>query len=235
MGGSGAVLARRAEHAPARMLAAMTGALIALAALALIYVVYALWPRWPEAPAEPNAPALPIIVGEVLFRIPPAAIRQKVQRHAGTQERIDLAFLWPTLEPSAPTRNAANAGSAAPRLFINVVAAPTAMTPAERLKQIYPRYVERNLWVGPQGLTAVAFRADTPYRGEELFYDAAAPDRFIVRCTRKVGPTQGSCLYERFLGAASITVRFSRDWLDDWRKVLAGIDEIIDGLQPAAH
>jgi hypothetical protein len=233
MRGHTAILPRRTAQAPAALLAAIAIAVIAVAALALAYVIYALWPRWPEAPAAADAPALPIVIGDVLFRIPPAAIRQKVQRRAGVQERIDLAFLWPSLEPSTPGNRAAV--DAAPRLFVSIAAAATAMTPGERLKTIYPRYVESQSWVGPPGLTTVAFRADTPYRGEDLFYDASTPDRFIARCTRDAGPAPGSCLYERFIGSAGITVRFSRASLDDWRAILTASDELIDRLQPAGH
>jgi hypothetical protein len=228
---------RHPAHAPAGLLALSAIGVIAAATLAMSYVVYALWPRWPDAPAQAGAPALPIVIGDVLFRISPVAIRQQVQRHAGAQERVDLAFLWPTLEPSAPSHggDADAAASTAARLFISIAAAPTGMTPAERLKVIYPRYLEPTKWVGPPGLTAVSFRADTPYRGEELFYDAQAPDRFIARCTRDAGPTPGNCLYERFIGSALVTVRFSRAWLNDWRAVLIGIDDVIDRLQPAGH
>src|SRR5205823_7086800 len=69
----------------------------AVALLALAYVAYVLWPRWPGAAADPNAPAIPIIVAGLTFNVPPAAIRAPVQRRPGAHERIDLAFLWPTL------------------------------------------------------------------------------------------------------------------------------------------
>lgn len=222
-------------HPPAALISISTAALVVLAALALVYVMYALWPQWPDAPPESNEPALPVVVGDVLFRIPPAAIRQNVQRRAGRQERVDLAFLWPSIEPSAPANDAHSdpALSAAPRLFVSITAAPSAMTPLERLKTIYPRYLEPNASAGPGGLTVIAFRADTPYRGEELFYDVQAPERFIARCTRDIGPAQGNCLYERFLGTTVVTVRFSRAWLADWPGVLKAIDGIIDRLQPA--
>src|SRR6187399_2856149 len=91
-------------HRPqASLVTAVAIGLGILAVLAFAYVIYALWPRWPDAPPDADAPALPIVIGDVLFQIPPAAIRQKVQRRSGIQERIDLAYLWPSLEPSALT------------------------------------------------------------------------------------------------------------------------------------
>jgi len=224
------------RHVPARLVTAATMALVTLAAFAFVYVIYALWPRWPDAPPEADAPALPIIVGDVLFQIPSAAIRQKVQRRSGIQERIDLAYLWPTLEPSAPTRANTMIPSvaAAPRIFLSITPAPAGTSSAERLRVIYPRYLEQSMWPGPAGLTVIAFRADSAYRGEDLFYDRQAPDRFVARCTRDSGPAPGSCLYERLIGPANITVRFSRAWIADWRAVLTAIDNIIDRMQPAA-
>ena len=89
------------------LLAALSVPLVvfaAVAAIAIIYVVYVLWPRWPGPPAGADAPALPITIGGITFNVPPAAIRIPVQRRPGAQERLDLAFLWPSLEP--PDANA---------------------------------------------------------------------------------------------------------------------------------
>jgi hypothetical protein len=58
------------------------------------------------------------------------------------------------------------------------------------------------------------------------------PERFILRCTRDgLGPTPGTCLHERRIGGADITVRFPRAWLADWPSVVDGIDRLISRLQ----
>src|SRR6185312_16088548 len=78
---------------------------VALIMIAAAYVGYVLWPRWPGGPVSLQAPALPIVIGGTMFNVEPAAIRRAVQRKAGAQERIDLAYLWPSLAPpdgSAP-------------------------------------------------------------------------------------------------------------------------------------
>jgi hypothetical protein len=82
-----------------------------------------------------------------------------------------------------------------------------------------------------------AFRSGTPYQGEDLIqeaiHDAAAPEGFLVRCSRdSAGPTPGICLYSRRIEHADIVVRFPRDWLTDWRAVDAGIERLIEGLRP---
>ena len=101
----------------------------AVASMAFIYVVYVLWPRWPGPPVGADAPSLPITIAGVTFNVPPAAIRVTVQRRPGAQERVDLAFLWPSLEP--PDLNASRQPHPAPapaprrlgRVFMTIAAA----------------------------------------------------------------------------------------------------------------
>ncbi len=131
-------------------------AMVVVAALALAYVIYALWPRWPDAPVDMDAPSIPIVIGEVTFRVPPGAIRQKVQRRSGTQERVNLMYAWPTLQPAAqaPKANAENTTPIPPeRIFIDIAVNATTMVPEERLKTIYPRYTQPASADGPAGLT----------------------------------------------------------------------------------
>ena len=74
---------------------------IAVAAGALTLVAYLLWPTWGSNGAS-GPDRLPISIGGTLFNVPPAAIRMKIQRHSGPQERIDLDFSFPSLEPPEP-------------------------------------------------------------------------------------------------------------------------------------
>ena len=200
------------------------------AALATASMVYVLAPRWAGAPAPLDAPRLPIVVAGVVFNIAPAAIRVPLQRRAGLQERLDLAYAWPDLTP--PDSHAA--GSAA-RMFVTIEAAQSALLPSERLKSIYPRYAEAAA-PGPNGLAMLAFRDGTPYQGEDLLYDPASPDRFMVRCNRSRDElTMAMCLFERPDGAAALTFRFPRDWLADWAAVLSGTERLMAGWQPAGR
>lgn len=223
----------RADRRAARHLLALPVFLFAgMVCLALAYVAYVLWPRWPAPPVATDAPTLPITVADVTFNIPPAAIRQPMQRKPGTQERIDLAFLWPSLTPPDPSAKLAPVSSsqAVDRVFMTIMAADNALSPAERIKAIYPRYLDRRINAGPGGLAVRPFRDDTPYQGEELIYDDAS-NAFVVRCTRDgPGPTLGICLYDVRIGAADLTVRFPRLWLDDWRPVAGRIDALIKTL-----
>ena len=206
-----------------------------LLGLAAAPAAYMLWPRWPDS-VQIDAPALPITVGGVVFNVPPATIRVRMQRRPGAQPRIDLVFLWPSLAPPdpavRPTLAAPNA--LGERVFVTVAASDGTLPPLERLKIIYPRYVAVDMAEGSDGLVTRAFRNGTPYQGEDLIYDAGAPDRFLLRCTRKVGMTPGMCLHERRVGGADITVRFPREWLVDWATVAQNLDRLIASLRPVA-
>ena len=125
------------------------------------FVAYVLWPSWPSAPGAPDAPVFPVTVAGVLFEIPPAAIRAAVQRHPGPHERVDLAFEWPALTPphaqgdaddpsvadaetdgaTAPSPKTASADTTG-RLFVTIAALGSLLPPLERLRSIYPHYVE---------------------------------------------------------------------------------------------
>lgn len=222
---------RRSGHSP---LAAPVLLFVAVAVTAASYVAYVLWPRWPDAPVARDAPSLPIVVAGVPFNIEPAAIRMPVQRKPGTQERIELAYLWPSLLPPDPARKVVDGVPVDPneRLFITVQAADDTLPLGERFKTIYPRYLATDPAAGPDGLTLRPFREGTPYQGEDLAYEQAAPEHFLARCSRNGVINSGTCLMERRIGNADLTIRFPRAWLADWANVAAGIDRLLKRLYP---
>jgi hypothetical protein len=204
--------------------------LVAAIVLAGGYIGYVLWPRWPATPVSLDAPALPITVANVTFNIPPAAIRRPVQRRPGAQDRIDLVFLWPSLTPPDPAVRPQPVLSPdnADRVFATITVSDGTLPPAERIKTIYPRYLDAKTGEGPGGLASRPFRADSPYRGEELLFDPRHPDGFIASCTRDgASATLGICLYDRRIGDADVTIRFPRDWLSDWQAVADSLERLI--------
>lgn len=228
---------QRKQHG--RLLALPLIAVGMAVAAATGFILHVLWPGWQGPPLGPNAPALPVTVAGVAFNLPPAAIRVPMQRQPGAHERIDLGFLWPSLQPpeAAPLPNVPTKGmpKAQPfdRVFVTIAVARDSLPPEERVNTIYSRYAESEASAGPEGLAVVAFRQGTPYQGEDLIYDAAAPQNFLVRCSRNgAGPTPGMCLYVRRIGEADVTVRFLRDWLNDWRPVAGNIERLMTKLRP---
>lgn len=206
---------------------------------ALAYVAFVLWPRQ-LADVPPDTPSVPITVAGVAFNVPPAAIRVPLQRRPGAQERIDLVFMWPSFEPPDPKQPAMEKNFPADelqpidRLFVTIHGNDGTLPPIERVKAIYPRYFTGDPQVDVAGLIARRFADTSPYKDEDLIFDPAAPERFVVRCNRPAA-TPGMCLLERRIGAADIIVRFPRDWLFQWQDLAEGVDRLIASLRPVGR
>jgi hypothetical protein len=209
------------SHMPLIMVA------VAIAASAVALVAYLLWPTWVARPA--SAPErLPVSVGATLFNVPTAAIRRKIQRHSGPQERVDLNFVFPSLvPPHAPKHVRADTieekVQPIDRIFISISAHHDALAPDMRLRTIYPRYLEQAAIQLDSGLTMRAFREGSPYANEDLF--SAATPSLDARCSRD-GLTPGMCLSERRVDGADLTFRFPRSWLPEWRDVANAMDRL---------
>jgi hypothetical protein len=197
-----------------------------IAAGAIMLIAYLLWPTWGVRPAS-SPSRLPVSVGATLFNVPTASIRRKIQRHTGPQERVDLSFLFPSLEPpEAPKHvNADTVEKVQPidRIFLSISAHHDTLAPDTRVRTIYPRYLEQASTMVEDGLTEQAFRDGSPYANEDLF-TASAPG-FNARCMRD-GVTPGMCLSERRIDGADLTFRFPRSWLSQWRDVANAMDRL---------
>ena len=207
------------------MIPIVLGSMIAAGAIAL--VAYLLWPTW-EPDASSGPARLPVSIGATLFNVPTTAIRMKIQRHSGPQERVDLSFAYPSLEPSdAPKHLSADALDEAiqpiDRIFLSISAHHDSLAPDTRLRTIYPRYLEQASIPGQDGLTMRAFRDGTPYSNEDLFF--ANTPSLNARCTRDAA-TPGMCLSERRIDGADLTFRFPRSWLAQWREVANAMDRL---------
>jgi hypothetical protein len=211
------------------LLPILSGGVLALAALA--FVAYLLWPTWEVDPTSGPA-RLPVSVGSTLFNVPSGSIRMKIQHHTGPQERIDLNFAYPSLEPpEAPKRVSAadvdDAMQPIDRIFLSVAAHHDSLAPDIRARTIFPRYLDQTTTAGEDGLAMRAFREGSPYGGEDLF-SAGAPN-FVARCTREAA-TPGMCLSERRVEGADLTFRFPRIWLAQWSNVAEAMDRLTQQL-----
>lgn len=231
---------QRRHHGHLLTFPLLAGGVVAVAAVG--FILYVLWPAWQGAPLGPNAPALPVTIAGAAFNVPPAAIRAPIQRQPGAHERLDLSFLWPSLQPpdGAPLPNVPTKGlpkqQSFERVFVTLAVARDLLSPSERVKAIYPRYVETQPIDGPDGLIVLPFRQGTPYQGEDLIYDETAPENFLVRCSRDgAAGTPGTCLYVKRIGDADVTVRFPREWLKHWQPVASNIEQLITRLQSHGH
>jgi hypothetical protein len=208
----------------------MLAGVIAAGAIAL--VAYLLWPTWtPDVANDPGR--LPVSVGGSIFNVPPAAVRMKIQRHSGPQERFDLSFLFPSLEAPDGTKHTSadimeDAIQPIDRIFLSIAAHHDALAPETRVRTIYPRYLEQTAPPAQDGLTVRAFREGSPYSGEDLYLgDAPA---LSARCTRDA-KTPGMCLSERRVEGADLTFRFPRSWLTHWSDVAEAMDRLTAQLR----
>jgi hypothetical protein len=219
-------IARRTRrHSRTHMIPLMLGGAITAGAVAL--VAYLLWPTW-GADASSSPARLPVSIGGTVFNVPTTAIRMKIQRHSGPQERVDLNFTFPSLEaPDAPKHVTADTADQAmqpiDRIFLSIAAHHDALAPDVRLRTIYPRYLEQGSVPVQDGLTMRAFREGTPYGNEDMFFSNAP--NLSARCTRDAA-TPGMCLSERRIEGADLTFRFPRSWLAQWRDVANAMDRL---------
>ena len=88
--------------------------------------------------ADHRSPASPSISSR-----PPSAFQ--LQRRAGTQNRVDLAYLWPSLVPPDPAIKIVDGAPVDPneRLFVTIQVSDGTMPLSERVQTIYPRYLGR--------------------------------------------------------------------------------------------
>jgi hypothetical protein len=207
------------------MILIMVAGTLTIGAIAL--VAYLLWPTWGSDPQSGPA-RLPVSIGATLFNVPTAAVRMKIQRHTGPQERVDLSFTYPSLEPpEAPKHISADTVEEQPqpidRIFLSISAHHDTLAPDTRVRTIYPRYLEQDSTPVDDGLSMRAFRDGSPYSNEDLFL-ANAPG-LSARCTRD-GTTPGMCLSERRVDGADLTFRFPRSWLGQWRDVAGAMERL---------
>ncbi len=198
---------------------------------AMAVIVYLLWPTW-QAGAFTGPKQLPITIGGMLFNVPSDAIRMRLQRRSGAQDRIDLAFAYPSLSPPEPQKHVTaetveNTPVVVDRLLLSIALRSDDLSPDERIRTIYPRYLdqrgeERN------GLLSRSFLADSPYHGEDLFIGNNGA--FAARCTRD-DLTPGICLAQRRVDTVDMTFRFPRAWLGDWHDVAEAMDKLVMKLR----
>jgi hypothetical protein len=224
-------LARDTRRDPrGHMILIMVAATVTVGAVGLI--AYLLWPTFGTDPSRGPA-RLPVSIGATLFNVPTAAVRMKIQRHTGPQERVDLSFTFPALEPPETPKHVSadtveEKAQPIDRIFLSIAAHHDTLAPDTRVRTIYPRYLEPASTPVDDGLSVRAFRDGSPYSNEDLFFANAAG--LTARCTRDAA-TPGMCLSERRVDGADLTFRFPRDWLGQWRDVALAMDRLTVQLQ----
>ncbi len=192
--------------------------MLAVAALALLGAAIGwgvFW--WTSRPATPREP-IAVSIGRASFHIPPALVRSGALPRPGAQERVDLAMRFPDMAPAAPTETATT-------IFVALLREDGAVDPAQRVTEIYGRFLEPDIWGNPGGLLLRRFTADSPYHDEELFISPPEGREFSARC-RKPSAVQmigEMCVWRYRDAGIDVQVRFAPELLPQWETLAAGV------------
>lgn len=161
--------------------------------------------------------------------LPANTIRFDNQRAGGVHERIDAYFTWPDLEgyTHANRRHFNDIENSQQLVFLALSARTMAMDMSARLDPVYSRLTDGGTQSEESGLFAYVFGDDTRYAGEILYVGARHDDQaFAARCLKEkdLPPGSHSCMRDINVGRdLTVTYRFSRKLLPEWRRLDAAI------------
>jgi hypothetical protein len=201
-----------------------------LSALVLAYYFSPARPgRAEEEPAPTDATrAIALSVGSLALRVPANYILMAGARRGGPMAQIALIAMLPDLQGytlgAAPdlTSNAPDS-----RVVHITLKSGTSLLPEkERLERIYlPQVEDGKGRAGPYGLRQYAFRADSGYHEQDLLVGMTDSGPVVLLCA-KIAPdvVSPSCMRDLPTGdALSLSYRFKRAHLSEWRKIDTGI------------
>lgn len=170
-----------------------------------------------------------IVIGNDVVSAPANTIRFERARRDGVAPRLDLYLRWPSLDGfSNEARDDFNNVSG--RKTIVFVAFEQRMMSRDmsgRFAPIYDFLIEKPGRTGPAELTVYDFTEKSGYMNEQLMV-APRPggDPYVARCLRPEASEEALAPCERDIQVGSdlsVTYRFSRELLPEWRNLDAEI------------
>ncbi len=175
-----------------------------------------------------------IILGNDVINVPGNVIRFDKQRQAIALNRLDLYFLWPGFEGYSRKRDHAFFGP--PRttqdlIFVTLEKRKFALDMSARMGVVYARLLEGPQQPSVAGLVFQLLRPEAGYSGEELHYENHGPHPYVVRCQMlETDKHDATCMRDVHVGDnLSLTYRFSRKHLEQWRAIEAALTNIVRG------
>jgi hypothetical protein len=203
------------------------------ACLSALLLAYYFAPASPGLVQEQPAPTdatrdIALSVGPTRFRIPANYIAMASQRRGGAADELALIATLPDLKgytlDAAPDL-AAN-GPDSRVIDIMLKAGAPVLPEGDRLERIYMgQAVDPAGKPGPYGLRQYAFRADSGYHDQDLFVGSSEAGTAVILCT-KLAPdvVSPACLRDiPLFGDLSLSYRFKRGQLAQWRTIDAGV------------
>lgn len=213
------------------------GVFVVTAALSALVLAYYFAPTPPELVTEHAAPTedshrIAISVGSMGFRIPGDYLLFASDRKGGKRTNVRMAAFLPDLRGYSASESHALAGNAPDSevVYLNLREERFNVSEKERIERIYmPQLVSTNAAAGPFGLKLYAFKPSTGYRDDDLFIGDGDVGPVALRCTRPSQLTPSpNCLREVLLGpGVTLTYRFKRAHLEDWKDIDKNIRELI--------
>jgi hypothetical protein len=177
-----------------------------------------------DVSAEPIA----VTVAGHALRVPKNAIRFPAQRLPGPQPRLDLALLPPDWSGRTP-QNADRFDEPAERssvVWVTLAPAAGELDSAARLATVYARLFVGEPLEAPDalGLTGRRLSPQAGYAGEEVWFEPGVVRPFVARCYPLAPDAPvAACVGEETAAGLTVTRRFSRARLADWRELRAGL------------
>lgn len=188
------------------------------------------------SPTSASDPVYLSIAGQA-FAIPANFLPYPAARRGGEQTEAALFALLPDLAGWSPKTADEFASNAADSrvVFLRLHAERKGLSEPAKLARVYMDYVEsREGRPGPYGLQHYAFRQDSGYRDEDLFVGVGP---VVLRCVRPSPDVPSpNCLREKTVSQGlSLSYRFKRSQLAQWRPMAQRIDALIAGFKAEAR
>jgi hypothetical protein len=182
-----------------------------------------------EQPAPTDATrAIELMLGDTPLRIPANYIPMASARSGGAVPELALIAFLPDLQGYTLGAAQALAGNApdSPVVSMMLKSGQTLLPEQERLERIYSKQVEDAAGkAGPYGLRQYTFRMDSGYHDQDMFVGMTDGGTIVLLCTKLApGVTAPNCMRDMPLGdGVSLSYRFRRAYLADWRKIDTGV------------
>ena len=170
------------------------------------------------------------------FYIPANYLEYQSSRQGGDRREIALFALlpdmsgWSNWEAGSFSSNAPDAQV----IYLLIRDERLGITESERLRRVYLGYVtDARGRPGPYGLKQFEFREDSGYHDEDLYVGETARGLMVLRCVRMGADVPSpSCLRDMLIApGVSLSYRFKRSHLSEWREIGDGVDRMIASFE----
>lgn len=226
-----------AGHSGWALLAATAAAMAVLLAIFLLYYFTPPSTVLIEEHVSPTAQTFPVHfrIAGLSLDVPANYLPYASERTGGVREQIVLYAELPDLRgySAGDGTTFAEYGARSPILHVLIKRENFDIAESIRLDRIYLNAViDRGGHEGPFGLREHTFRDNSGYRGEDLFVGQDGNGSVVMRCTRPgAGLPSATCMREfQVARNVSLSYRFSRSDLSEWRLISDGINRLAEAF-----